>query len=148
VVFALLDIKSDRPESMALKRILSERPDLLRNKKVIAFAFNAPYFLDATDISKLTAYYGLYSKAPAFIDVAARVLFQEISPTGALPVSVPGVGYEMIVVTAPNPNQVIPLYIDTPGKPTMKETVTVSPTPMLNTSWVIRSLSVLASLWT
>ncbi len=62
VVFGALDITSDRPESQALRQLLAERYDLLRNKRVIVFAFNAPYYLDATDISKLTAYYGLYSK--------------------------------------------------------------------------------------
>ena len=62
---------------MAFKRLLSERPGLLRNKKVIVFAFNAPDYLDATDISKLTAYYALYSETPEFVEVAARILFNE-----------------------------------------------------------------------
>ena len=44
----------------------------------MVFAFNAPYYLDATDISKLTAYYAFYSKINPFIDVAARILFQEV----------------------------------------------------------------------
>jgi beta-N-acetylhexosaminidase len=112
VVVAMLNTSADRPASWAFERLLSERPDLLRNKRVIAFAFNAPYYLDATDISQLTAYYGLYSKSPAFVDVAARILFQEISPAGALPVSVPGVGYDLITATSPDPNQIIPLFIE------------------------------------
>ena len=57
---------------------------------------NAPYYYDATDISAFTAYYGLYSKLPGFIEVAARILFQEISPQGNSPVSIPGVAYELI----------------------------------------------------
>ncbi len=112
IVFAMLDVTNDRTDSLALRRLLSERPDLLRNKKVIVFAFNAPYYLDATDISKITAYYGLYSKIPAFVEVAARVLFQELAPKGALPVSVPGVGYDLFTATSPDPTQVIPLYLD------------------------------------
>jgi hypothetical protein len=52
------------------------------------------FYQDSTDISKLTAYYALYSKIPSFIDGAARVLFQEIPAVGILPVSVPGIGYE------------------------------------------------------
>jgi beta-N-acetylhexosaminidase len=80
IIFLTLDINPDRPESYALRRFLSERPDLSRDKRVIAFAANAPYYLDATDISKLTAIYGLYSKTPAFVDVAARLLFKEILP--------------------------------------------------------------------
>ncbi|MCC6146017.1 MAG: hypothetical protein IT308_00460, partial [Anaerolineaceae bacterium] len=112
VVFAALKMEHSRPESMALKRLLSERPELLTNKKVIVFAFNAPYYLDATETSKLSAYYGLYSKSPPFVDVAARILFQEISPAGAPPVSIPGLGYDLITATSPDPAQVIPLYLD------------------------------------
>ena len=135
VVFAPLNVESDAPDSNALVRLLSEQPDLLQNKKVIVFAFNAPYYLDATDISKLTAYYVLYSKTPALIDVAARVLFQELVPTGALPVSVPGVGYDLSVATSPDPNQVIQLFVDQPGFPQPSSTTTplvstVSPTPI------------------
>jgi len=83
---------------------------------VIAYAANAPYYLDATEISKLTVYYGLYSKIPAFIDVAARLLFKEIPiPEGASPVSIPGMGYDLISATSPDPNQEIQLAIDLPG---------------------------------
>ena len=127
VVFSTLNIESDVADSNALRRLLSEQPDLLRNKKVIVFAFNAPYYLDATDISKLTAYYVLYSKTPALIDVAARVLFQELAPTGALPVSVPGVGYDLSVATSPDPGQVIPLFVDQPGFPQPQGTTTTAP---------------------
>lgn len=114
VVFAILNPRKGVSETLALKRLLSERLDLIRNKKVIVFAFNAPYYLDATDISKITAYYGLYSKTPPFVDVAARMLFQELPLEGALPVSVPGVGYDLMTATSPDPAQVIPLFIDLP----------------------------------
>jgi beta-N-acetylhexosaminidase len=135
VVFSTLNVEPDVPDSNALLRLLSEQPDLLRNKKVIVFAFNAPYYLDATDISKITAYYALYSKTPALIDVAARVLFQELAPTGALPVSVPGVGYDLSAETSPDPGQVIPLAVDQPGFPQPQGTITppvgtISPTPI------------------
>ena len=124
IVFAILNVQSDRSESYALRRFLSERPDLFRNKRVVAFSFNAPYYLDATEISKLTAYYALYSKIPAFVDVAARILFQEVTPTGALPVSVPGVGYDLISITSPDPTQVIPLFLDLPEAPLTQATIT------------------------
>lgn len=117
VIISFMDIDQKRPSSLAFKRLLSESPNILRNKKVIAFSFNAPYFIDATDISKLTGYYGIYSKAPTFIDAAARVLFQELTPQGALPVSVPGVGYDIIKATSPDPNQVIPLVVDVSALP-------------------------------
>ncbi len=112
VVFLMTDEDENRPASLALSRFLAERPTAYRNKKLIVFALDAPYFLDATDISKLTAYYGLYSKVPQFVDVAARLLFKELRPIpGSLPVSVPGVGYDLISATSPDPEQVIPLHI-------------------------------------
>jgi len=114
VVFAMLNVSHDIPNSLVLQRFLSERPDLFQQKRLIVFAFNAPYYLDATNISKITAYYGLYSHEPNFIDVAARLLFRELRPTGALPVSVPGIGYDLISATSPNPDQIIPLFLDLP----------------------------------
>lgn len=97
-----------------LKRFFSERPSLLRNPKVILFSFTAPYYLDPTDISKLTAYYALYSKQPAFIEVAARLLFerQQITLQGDSPVSIPAVNYDLIEITSPDEDQVVPLALD------------------------------------
>jgi beta-N-acetylhexosaminidase len=110
VVFVMRGLDPGRPSSDVLRRFLDEQPNLYRNKKLIVFALDVPYLLDATDISKLTAYYGLFSKTPQFIEVAARLLFKEIQPiTGALPVSVPGVGYDLITATSPDPLEVIPL---------------------------------------
>jgi beta-N-acetylhexosaminidase len=115
LVFAVQDIAASRPESMALVQFLSDRPDLLRDKKIVVFALDAPYYLDATDISKLTAYYGVFGKTPAFVDAIARILFKELTPLGASPVSIPGVGYSLIEATSPSPNQIIPLYIESPS---------------------------------
>jgi beta-N-acetylhexosaminidase len=98
-----------------VSRFLAERQDLLRTKKIILFSFGAPYYLDSTDISKLTAYFALYSKSSAFVDVAARVLYQELPLVGYSPVSIPGIGYDLIAVTAPDPNQVITLTLDLPA---------------------------------
>jgi len=112
VVFLMLNADPERPQSLALQRILSERPDLLNQKNVVVFAANAPYYLDATDISKLTAYYGLFSKAPPFVEIAARLLFKEIpTPPGASPVSIPGIGYDLRSATSPNSNKPFKLYI-------------------------------------
>ncbi len=114
LVFGIRSITNDRPESQAFKRFLNERPDLLLNKQILAFAFNAPYFFDATDISKFTAYYCLYSQGGEFVDVAARLLFQEFAARGSLPVNVAGVGYDLITATSPDPDQVIPLSVELP----------------------------------
>lgn len=136
VVFSITSSGSGSPESMALGQLLREQPELLKDKKVIVFAFTAPIYLDATDISKLTAYYALYTKVPEAVDVAARALFQEIVPFGNLPVSVPAIGYDLISVTSPDASQVIELYIDQPEyvqaspAPTPDE-VTPMPTPVL-----------------
>jgi beta-N-acetylhexosaminidase len=122
-VLALSDASQGQPELVS--RFLSERQDLLREKRIVLFSFAAPYYLDATDISKLSAYYGLFSKQPAFIDVAARLLYQEITPLGFSPVSIPGTGYDMIDITRPNPDQIITLSLDLPPD----SVPTSSPTP-------------------
>ena len=114
VIFNVQDLDAGLTESTALRRILSERLDLIRDKKVIVFAYDAPYYLDATEISKLSAYYALYNNSQSSVDVAARVLMQEIQASGALPVSLPAVGYDLIVETSPNPDQVIPITLVTP----------------------------------
>jgi beta-N-acetylhexosaminidase len=97
-----------------ISRLLRERPDLLLNKQLILFSFGAPYYFDTTTLSRFTAYYALYSKQPEFVDVAARLLFQELTPSGASPVSVPAVGYDLITIMSPNPNQIIPIFLDLP----------------------------------
>jgi len=112
IIFALRSLDSQQPTSSGLHRLISERPQLMRDKKVIAFAFNTPYRLDATDISNLTAYYGVYSKTNSFVEIAARVIFQEVHPQGASPVSVPGIAYDLNLVTSPDAQQLISLMIE------------------------------------
>jgi len=132
VVFNTLDIDPAYPESTVLQRVLSERPDLLAGKRVIVFTMGAPTYLDATNISKVTAYYALYSKAPSSLDVAARVLMKELDPPGALPVSLNAVGYDLISVTSPDPHQVIPLSLILPEEEEIEaeeETPAVTQTP-------------------
>jgi beta-N-acetylhexosaminidase len=107
--------------SHALSDLLTQRADLVRRRKVIVFALGAPYYLDSTDISKILAYYALYSKVPAAIEVAARTLFGELAPQGASPVAVEGVGYSLVAALSAAPNQVIPLAVEAidtgPGTP-------------------------------
>src|SRR5687767_8017505 len=120
LVISLTDVSDG--QIALLRRFFSERPTLLRNKNVILFAFTAPYYLDATDISKLNAYYALYSKQPAFVEVAARLLFQPQVPLpGDSPVSIPAMEYDLITQTSPDPAQVIPLAVD--------EDISLTPTP-------------------
>jgi beta-N-acetylhexosaminidase len=128
VVFAMDSVSSDIPASQALRQFLDLRPDLIQGKRLIVFAMSEPYALDATDISKLSAYYALYSRSSSFIEIAARILFHEIQPAGHLPVSVPGIGYEILEATSPDPNQVIHIYQDIPGASQSEGTQTPIPT--------------------
>ena len=109
LVFSVLDGSEAVYGSNALKLLLDQRPDLARNKQLVVFAHDIPYGLDATDISKVDVYYALYGGSPTFVDVAAHLLFLEQSAPGASPVSIPGIGYDLIDATAPDPNQVITL---------------------------------------
>lgn len=111
VVFGVTQNNPARPESQALLRLLSERVDLLQGKRVIVFALNAPYYLDATDVTKVSVYYGLYGENSELAEVAARLLFKEIEPRGASPVSVAGVAYNLSEALAPNPGREIPLQV-------------------------------------
>lgn len=112
IVISLTDVREGQVD--LLQRFFSERSGLIRNRNVILFSFTAPYYLDPTDISRLTAYYALYSKQPAFVEVAARLLFerQQITLRGRSPVSIPAVDYDLIEATSPDPTQVIPLAED------------------------------------
>lgn len=111
IIFNLQDENADQPASMALERLLAERAGILQNKKVIVFAFGAPYYLDSTQITKLSAYYALYNKNRATLESAARLLMQEMKPTGALPVSLRAIGYDLNTQIAPDPGQVLALRL-------------------------------------
>jgi beta-N-acetylhexosaminidase len=132
IVFAMDTVSADYPFSQALRQFLDLRPDLIQGKLLIVFALGTPYALDATDISKLSAYYALYSRSSSFIEIAARVLFHEIQPFGNLPVSVSGIGYEILEATSPDPNQVIRIFQEIPPPTTSDGTQTPEPTPAAN----------------
>ncbi|HET7145526.1 MAG TPA: hypothetical protein VFI68_16020, partial [Anaerolineales bacterium] len=129
VVISLADGSNGQPA--LISRFLRERPDLLREKRVVLFSFGAPYYFDTTTISKFTAYFALYSKQLQFVDIAARLLFQELTPIGASPVSIPGIGYDLISVMAPAPDQIIPLFLDLePVQEDLEALITPEPTPI------------------
>ncbi len=128
VVISSLDLSEGHPQTQILRRFLSEKQNLLLNRKVLLFSFSAPYSLDATDIANLTAYYGMYSKSAPFVEFAARLLFQEVNPVGAAPISIPGIGYDLISAMSPNPTQVIRLALDLPDTSLQSEK-NLEPTP-------------------
>ncbi|MFN2190454.1 MAG: glycoside hydrolase family 3 N-terminal domain-containing protein [Candidatus Promineifilaceae bacterium] len=130
IVFAMLDPDPAFESSDALTRFLNERPDLVRNSKVVVFAHNAPYFLDATQISQLSAYYAVYSKIAAFVDASVRAMFLEVPLRGRSPVDIDGISYSVEQITSPDPRQVIELYIldeDVPTSPASDEPLEVVP---------------------
>jgi len=89
----------------SFQRLLATRPDLLAGKKLVVFSLGAPYHMDAAALSQITAYYGLFSAAPAFIDVAAQALFLDLTPRVGGPVSVPAAAYFLAERLLPDPAQ-------------------------------------------
>jgi beta-N-acetylhexosaminidase len=96
---------------------------------------SAPYYLDSTEISKIDAYFTLYSKASPCIETAARLLFRDATALGDSPVSVDGIGYNLLTVLSPDPGQLISIGVErekreNPGPtPTPEETPTGTLTP-------------------
>jgi beta-N-acetylhexosaminidase len=127
IVFIMSNENPNIPSSQALRRFLDKRIDLLQQKKIIVFALDAPYYLDATDISKLTAYYALYSRTPRSIDIAARLLMQDISANGFSPISVQSIGYDLTLATQPDPAQLITLALDVPVVDGQNQPTTIPP---------------------
>ena len=133
LVFAMLDVRSENGDSAvpnALKQFLDQRDDLTRDKRIIALAYNGPYYLDTTEISKLDAYYGVYSRMEPFIEASIRALFSEgeFVPTGASPVSIEGINYNLLEEqTAPDPLQTIDLAIYAKNGVTVTQTFEGTP---------------------
>jgi beta-N-acetylhexosaminidase len=134
IVFAMLKPGADPPQSEVVRRFLAERADALRNPHLIVLAYDAPYYLDATEISKLSAYYVAYSRIDPFIEASVRALFGEFAPVGSPPVSVAGINRDLLTQTSPDPGQTITLYYDIrkpleEGEPTPTPTEEAQSTP-------------------
>jgi beta-N-acetylhexosaminidase len=111
IVIGMLDLNPGLSSTAVLRDFLSQQADALRDKKVIILAFSAPYYLDATEVSKATAYFGVYSRSSAYLRAAIRALFGSVAVTGASPVSADAVGYSVVQQTEPNPEQLIPMQV-------------------------------------
>ena len=110
IVFGQFDYNPEEyPGSAALRDFLAQRSDSLRDKRLVALSFSAPYYLDTTEVSKLTAYFGVYGHTAPFLEAAVRALFREFTPTGAPPVSVSGINYDLIRQLEPAGGQIISL---------------------------------------
>ncbi len=110
VLFAQQDLNLVKgPNSDTVKLFLNHPQSAAYQGKLVVLAFNAPYYLDTTEISKLSLYLGAYSKVEPFVEAAVRALFGELAPSGAPPVDVSGINYDLQHQLAPDPGQVIPL---------------------------------------
>lgn len=137
IIFAMLNVDAERsPGSQVVHEFLRQEGDQLGNKQVIVLSLNAPYFLDATDISRLTAYIGVYSKIQPFIESAIHVLFRSYPPIGAPAVSVPGTRFRSLSERLQaDPDTTLSLTIEVNG--TVVEEIPDN-TPILNVSSLIR----------
>lgn len=127
IIFATLDLNTDRyPTSDALKLFLAQGVTSLYNKNLIVLALNSPYYLDTTEVNKLTAYFGLYSKTAPQLEVAVRALFGEVTPQGASPVSVDGIGYDLALQVSPDPIRSFPVQVKSVTPENLEPPVTVA----------------------
>ncbi len=107
VVFVMLDSSAQDSSSNTVQEFLETEQDLVQRAKIVGISLGAPTYLSSTEISKFAAYYALYSHIQPYLDAAARAVFGETSYPGALPISLPAIGYDLAAVTLPNPAQTI-----------------------------------------
>ena len=113
LIFAMLDVDVANYESSdVVKQFLRLRSDRLPGSKLVVLALNEPYFFDSTEIGKMTAFLGVYSKTQPFLEASVRALFRAQTLSGAPPVSVPGTRFSNLVERLePDPNQHIGLTL-------------------------------------
>jgi beta-N-acetylhexosaminidase len=111
IVFGILDNAPDAASATVMRQFLSQRPVSREQKRLVAIAYDAPFFLDATDITKLTAYFAAFSKTEPSLEASMRVLFREWTPTGASPVDISAINYSLAEKLRPSPSQSIPLSV-------------------------------------
>jgi beta-N-acetylhexosaminidase len=116
IIFAMLDVDTATyPMSDVVKRFLNQPGVQLADKRIVVLALHAPYFLDATEISKLAGYYGVYGKTQPFLESAVRALFRAYTPSGAPSVSVAGTRFANLAERLnPDPLQPIDLLVLAP----------------------------------
>jgi beta-N-acetylhexosaminidase len=136
IIFAMLSPVEDSLQPNVVRRFLAEYAGTLGDPHLVVLAYDAPYYLDATEINKLSAYYAAYGRTEPFIEASVRAMFGEYAPTGFPPVNVPGIGYDLLTQISPDPAQTITLdyEITKPGteeetpEPTEENPPTAEPT--------------------
>ena len=112
LIFAMLDVDPAIYASDAVKRFLRERSEEIEGKKIVVLALQAPYFLDATEISSLSGYLGAYSQSASFLENAVDAIFRSYTPYGSPPVSVSGTRFANLQERLhPDPLQVLGLKV-------------------------------------
>jgi len=141
IIFAMLPPNGDALQLNTVRQFLSEYADGLRETQLIVMAYGAPYYLDATEISKLSAYYVAYSRIEPFIEASVRALFGEFAPTGSSPVDVAGINYDLLTKVLPDPEQIITVELSDSigeGTPTIAQPqITVGDELDLSTSVIV-----------
>lgn len=115
IIFAMLNVEPKvYPSSDAVGRFLREYDGELSDQRLVVLSMNAPYFLDATEMSRLTTYFGVYSKVESFLDSAVRALFRAYTVAGAPPVAVPGTRFASLNERlSADPARTMPLKVET-----------------------------------
>ena len=107
---------TDRDANADVVRVFLDNGDgRLSDTRLVVLAFNAPYYLDTTQISKLTLYLAAYSKTPPSIEAVVRALFGEFVPRGHSPVNVEGINYDLLGQLAPDPARPIEISLLEPA---------------------------------
>jgi beta-N-acetylhexosaminidase len=110
IVFAQQDLNPVKgPNSDTVKLFLNDGRSASYDARLVVLAFNAPYYLDTTEISKLSLYLAGYSKVEPFVEAAVRSLFGELVPGGGSPVDIVGINYDLERQLGPDAVQTIPL---------------------------------------
>ncbi|UCC64111.1 MAG: hypothetical protein JSV36_03370, partial [Anaerolineae bacterium] len=128
IVFATLEPDLGRhPNSDALRLFLAQAAGTYRDAHLVVLAYTAPYYLDTTEVNKLTAYYGIYSKVEPFIEASMRALLGDWTPMGSSPVNIEGISYDLVAQLEPDPDQSLSLTQLAPGEtmPTVPVTLRV-----------------------
>lgn len=142
IIFAMLDVDTATyPASDVVKGFLSQPGVQPANKRIVVLSLHAPYFLDATEISKLTGYYGVYGKTQPFLESAVRALFRAFTPAGSPPVSVAGTRFANLTERlSPDPLQPIDLFVLAPDSSILagEASSAGAPLPVVDAGTMIR----------
>lgn len=117
IVLIMLDADPTRPAALeSFRGYLTSASQSAKGSRVVVLACGAPYYLDGTDLSKVTALYAGYSHSQEVLEALARAVFRDLVTTGASPVSIASLNYDVLTRTEPNPGQLLQVKpVDVPA---------------------------------